>query len=102
MLEECCLVGVEADDRDAVWGVGMLDLPSLDEEASARQPLEGGACTWSVGRVGGERGGHAPRSDEDVERLERLLVNRFCHRRPFVSDVGASTTWTAALGGNHR
>jgi hypothetical protein len=86
VLEECCLVGVEADDRDAVWGVGMLDLPSLDEEASARQPLEGGACARSVGRVRGERGDHAPLSDEDIERPERLLVSRWSHRRPFVSD----------------
>ena len=36
----------------------------------------------SIGRVRGERGDHTPRCDQDVERLQRLPVNRFCHRRP--------------------
>src|SRR6266545_201252 len=68
VLQQGRLVGVEADDRDAVWGVWVLDLPPLNEEASARQPLENGTRARSVGRVRGERGDHAPRSDEDVER----------------------------------
>jgi predicted NAD-dependent protein-ADP-ribosyltransferase YbiA (DUF1768 family) len=32
VLEEFPRIVVEADDGDAVWGVGMIDLPPLNEE----------------------------------------------------------------------
>jgi hypothetical protein len=68
--------GVEADDLDAVWGVGMIDLPPLNEEAFLPWPLERRSRARGVRLVRGAGRTHADFAGIDVARDSYLGFTR--------------------------
>ena len=89
VLQVTHVIDVEADEGDAIWCIGVVDLPSLNQEAPSRKPFERGQCLRSIRRIRDKSGDHAPLTQKQLERIHRLgtrsslpaSVARGCLRR---------------------